>query len=76
MGVWSSGVRRLDGGSAFGVHHNRTPLSRPESRRLYPEAWKMAAALMARHIGGAVNYVAVSGVLVGPGDSSFHICPL
>lgn len=27
------------------------------------EAWKMAAALMARHIGGAVNYVAVAGVL-------------
>lgn len=27
------------------------------------DAWKMAAALMARHIGGAVNYVAVAGVL-------------
>lgn len=30
---------------------------------LGPDAWKMAAALMARHIGGAVNYVAVAGVL-------------
>ena len=31
-------------------------------------AWKMGAALMARHIGGAVNYVAVSGALRIPGD--------
>lgn len=31
-------------------------------------AWKMGAALMARHIGGAVNYVAVAGVLNIPGD--------
>jgi uncharacterized membrane protein len=31
-------------------------------------AWKMGAALMARHIGGAVNYVAVSGALHIPGD--------
>ena len=28
----------------------------------------MGAALMARHIGGAVNYVAVAGVLNIPGD--------
>ena len=26
-------------------------------------AWTMAAALMARHVGGAVNYVAVAGIL-------------
>ena len=31
-------------------------------------AWKMGAALMARHIGGAVNYVAVAGALSIPGD--------
>ena len=31
-------------------------------------AWKMGAALMARHIGGAVNYVAVAGALHIPGD--------
>lgn len=31
-------------------------------------AWKMGAALMARHIGGAVNYVAVAGALNIPGD--------
>ena len=31
-------------------------------------AWKMGAALMARHIGGAVNYVAVAGALRIPGD--------
>ena len=31
-------------------------------------AWKMGAALLARHIGGAVNYVAVAGALKIPGD--------
>jgi len=35
---------------------------------LGPNAWKMGAALMARHIGGAVNYVAVAGALNIPGD--------
>ena len=30
---------------------------------LGPDAWKVAAALMARHVGGAVNYVAVAGAL-------------
>ena len=36
---------------------------------LGPEhAWKMGAALLARHIGGAVNYVAVAGALHIPGD--------
>ncbi|XP_042409645.1 uncharacterized membrane protein YjcL-like [Zingiber officinale] len=29
-------------------------------RSLGPDSWKIAAALMSRHIGGAVNYVAVS----------------
>jgi len=28
--------------------------------RLGPDGWKIASALAARHIGGAVNYVAVS----------------
>lgn len=32
-------------------------------RSLGQDAWKIAAALMARHIGGAVNYVAVSEAL-------------
>jgi len=32
-------------------------------RSLGPDNWKMAAALMSRHIGGAVNYVAVSEAL-------------
>ena len=35
---------------------------------LGPEAWKVAAALMARHIGGAVNYVAVAGALEIPAN--------
>lgn len=29
-------------------------------------AWKIAAALCSRHIGGAINYVAVSDVLQAP----------
>jgi uncharacterized membrane protein len=32
-------------------------------RSLGPDSWKIAAALMSRHIGGAVNYVAVSEAL-------------
>ncbi|KAF8718892.1 hypothetical protein HU200_025207 [Digitaria exilis] len=32
-------------------------------RSLGPDNWKIAAALMSRHIGGAVNYVAVSEAL-------------
>ncbi|CAM6110503.1 unnamed protein product [Calypogeia fissa] len=32
-------------------------------RSLGPDGWKIAAALMSRHIGGAVNYVAVSEAL-------------
>ncbi|CAL5068441.1 unnamed protein product [Urochloa decumbens] len=32
-------------------------------RSLGPDSWKVAAALMSRHIGGAVNYVAVSEAL-------------
>ncbi|OEL15834.1 Bax inhibitor 1, partial [Dichanthelium oligosanthes] len=32
-------------------------------RSLGPDNWKVAAALMSRHIGGAVNYVAVSEAL-------------
>ena len=32
------------------------------------EAWKMGAALAARHIGGAVNYVAVAGALEIPAN--------
>ncbi|KAK1326401.1 hypothetical protein QJS10_CPA01g02388 [Acorus calamus] len=32
-------------------------------RLLGQDSWKIAAALMSRHIGGAVNYVAVSEAL-------------
>ncbi|XP_022140903.1 uncharacterized protein LOC111011457 isoform X2 [Momordica charantia] len=32
-------------------------------RSLGQDSWKIAAALMGRHIGGAVNYVAISGAL-------------
>ncbi|CAL5209473.1 unnamed protein product [Lathyrus oleraceus] len=32
-------------------------------RSLGPDSWKIAAALMGRHIGGAVNYVAISDAL-------------
>ncbi|EOA13341.1 hypothetical protein CARUB_v10026375mg [Capsella rubella] len=32
-------------------------------RSLGPDSWKIAAALMGRHIGGAVNYVAISNAL-------------
>lgn len=32
-------------------------------RALGPDSWKIAAALMGRHIGGAVNYVAISKAL-------------
>ena len=32
----------------------------PLASQLGPDAWKVAAALAARHIGGAVNYVAVA----------------
>ncbi|XP_072980681.1 uncharacterized protein [Typha angustifolia] len=32
-------------------------------RSLGPDSWKIAAALMSRHIGGAVNYVAVAEAL-------------
>ncbi|KAJ1258010.1 hypothetical protein BS78_10G040700 [Paspalum vaginatum] len=32
-------------------------------RSLGPDSWKVAAALMSRHIGGAVNYVAVAEAL-------------
>ncbi|XVF09926.1 hypothetical protein REPUB_Repub07fG0139400 [Reevesia pubescens] len=32
-------------------------------RALGPDSWKIAAALMGRHIGGAVNYVAISNAL-------------
>ena len=35
---------------------------------LGPDAWKVAAALMARHVGGAVNYVAVAGALEIPAN--------
>ncbi|KAH0937831.1 hypothetical protein HID58_005292 [Brassica napus] len=32
-------------------------------RALGPDSWKIAAALMGRHIGGAVNYVAIANAL-------------
>jgi len=32
-------------------------------KSLGPDSWKIAAALMGRHIGGAVNYVAISNAL-------------
>ncbi|KAL1206751.1 hypothetical protein V5N11_010605 [Cardamine amara subsp. amara] len=32
-------------------------------RSLGPDSWKIAAALMGRHIGGAVNYVAIANAL-------------
>ncbi|KAL0710338.1 hypothetical protein Bca4012_017316 [Brassica carinata] len=32
-------------------------------KALGPDSWKIAAALMGRHIGGAVNYVAISNAL-------------
>ncbi|WCJ36703.1 hypothetical protein M5689_017886 [Euphorbia peplus] len=32
-------------------------------RSLGPDSWKIAAALMGRHIGGAVNYVAIASAL-------------
>lgn len=37
-------------------------------KSLGPAAWKIAAALTARHIGGAVNYVAVADATAAPSD--------
>lgn len=40
----------------------------PIKRSAGPQAWKIAAALTARHIGGAVNYVAVVDATAAPAD--------
>lgn len=59
---------------AFAIGAASTVLSTLLAFRLFPlralgdEAWKVAAALCSRHIGGAVNYVAVSETLATSSD--------
>ncbi|GAQ88782.1 hypothetical protein KFL_004590040 [Klebsormidium nitens] len=50
-------------GAAATVAGSFAALSLFPLRSLGEDGWKMAAALMSRHIGGAVNYVAVSEAL-------------